>query len=260
MTETTETHLTDGVEPADSAELRIQVAAQALTESVEADQVGEHFASVADEPGLYSELFACTQPGYVGWYWVVSVSVVAGDTPTVNDVVMLPGDDAIIAPVWTPYRDRIEPGDLKPGDVLPPEADDIRLVPAWSAGDGDQTGLVDRHFQREIGLGRKWVLSIEGREGAADRWYAGEYGPDTPMAQQAPGRCGSCGFVISLAGDLSDRFGVCANESASSDGRVVALTHGCGAHSVSKPKRSDSAQIVLEPAFDTLTLDDIDPV
>src|SRR5690606_36826859 len=139
------------------------------------------------------------------------------------------------------------PGDLSPGDVLPPEEDDIRLVPAWSAGDGDPTGVVDRHFAREIGLGREWVLSIEGREDAADRWYDGDSGPDTPIAKQAPGRCGTCGFLVSRAGGLSDRFGVCANKLANSDGRVVALTPGCGAHSGSRPKRSISASNVPDP-------------
>lgn len=234
----------------------IDAARAALSEVADAGAVGDPLGAVEDAPGLVSERFACLLPGYVGWYWAVSLSVL-DDVATVNDLVLLPGDDAIVAPAWTPYRDRIRPGDLGPGDMLPPEEDDVRLVPAWSAGDGDGTGVVDRHFAREIGLGREWVLSLEGREDAADRWYAGDEGPDTAMAKQAPGVCGTCGFLVSLAGDLSDRFGVCANRLANSDGRVVALTHGCGAHSGTRPRRSASAVTLPDPVLDD-GADDLD--
>ncbi|WP_286931143.1 MULTISPECIES: DUF3027 domain-containing protein [Aeromicrobium] len=222
----------------------------ALDDSVDDGTVGDHLGSTEEAPGLVTERFACLLPGYRGWYWAVSASVL-DDQVTINDIVLLPGDEAIVAPAWTPYRERVRPGDLGPGDVLPPEEDDIRLVPAWSDGDGDETGVVDRHFAREIGLGREWVLSIEGREDAAERWYEGESGPDTPIAKQAPGVCGTCGFLVSLAGDLSDRFGVCANKMANADGRVVALTHGCGAHSGTRPKRSASASKLPDPVLDS---------
>ena len=235
-----------------------QIARAALEESVDEGAFGDHLGRLEDGPGLLTERFTCELPGYRGWYWAVSLSVLPGAEPTVNDIVLLPGDTAIVAPPWKPYRERIRPGDLGPGDVLPPEEDDIRLAPAWFEGDGDGEGVVDRHFAREIGLGREWVLSLEGREEAADRWYAGEQGPDSAMAKQAPGRCGTCGFLISLAGDLSDRFGVCGNGMATSDGKVVALTHGCGAHSGTRPKRSKSAQALPEPVLDTVGVDEIE--
>lgn len=235
-----------------------ETAREALDDSVDEGAVGDYLGREDDAPGLVTERFACTLPGYVGWYWAVSLSVLPDAEPTINDIVLLPGESAIVAPEWTPYRERIKPGDLGPGDVLPPEEDDIRLAPAWFVGDGDGEGVVDRHFAREIGLGREWVLSLEGREDAAERWYAGEQGPDTPMAKQAPGRCGSCGFLISLAGDLADRFGVCGNGMANADGKVVALTHGCGAHSGTRPKRSDSARTLPEPVLDTVGVDEVE--
>src|SRR4029453_9165888 len=126
-------------------EALIAFARAAAEEVADADSVGDYVGSV-DEGGpdvageLTAHQFVCLQPGYTGWYWSVSVS--AG--PTVNDVVLLPGEQAIVAPGWTPYRERIRPGDLSPGDVLPPEEDDIRLVPSWSAGDSQDT--VDRYF------------------------------------------------------------------------------------------------------------------
>jgi hypothetical protein len=51
------------------------------------------------------------------------------------------------------------------------------------------------------------------------------------MARAAPGRCGTCGFFLPLAGSLRGGFGVCGNEFAPADGSVVAVAFGCGAHS-----------------------------
>ncbi|EFQ82534.1 hypothetical protein HMPREF0063_11743 [Aeromicrobium marinum DSM 15272] len=220
------------------------------------DVVGDHLRAEVDADGLVSHYFASTQPGYQGWTWVVSLSAVAADAPvTVNDVVLLPGSDAIVAPAWTPYRDRIRPGDLGPGDVLPPDEDDLRLVPAWSAEDTDDD---DRPVAREIASEREWVLSREGRDMAADRWHAGAQGPDTPIAQQASGSCRTCGFMVGLAGELGGRFGLCANGMANDDGRVVTLDHGCGAHSGVRLGRSVTPQPLPPPVFDTVTNDDVE--
>jgi hypothetical protein len=51
------------------------------------------------------------------------------------------------------------------------------------------------------------------------------------MAQAAPARCATCGFRIVLRGQLGQAFGICANEISPSDGHVVTMDHGCGAHS-----------------------------
>jgi len=247
-------HMPETIDPtlASAADLARAAAVEAA-----GGEVGDHLGAVLDADLLASHHFAALEPGYRGWYWSVSLSrVAADDRVTVNDVVLLPGDDAVVAPAWTPYKERIRPGDLSPGDVLPPEEDDVRLVPAWSAGDGDDQ-TVDRYYAREIGLGREWVLSIEGREGAADRWQSGDQGPDAPIAQQASGRCGTCGFLIGLSGDLSDRFGVCGNGQANADGRVVALAHGCGAHSGAKLKRSASQQLPPH-VMDTMTAEELE--
>lgn len=234
------------------------VARAAAVEAAAPELVGEHLAVVVDADRLVSHHFACARPGYVGWYWSISVSRAPdADTVTINDVVLLPGDRAVTAPEWTPYKDRIRPGDLSPGDVLPPEDDDLRLVPAWSAGDGEEQ-VADRFFAREVGLGREHVLSLEGREMAADRWHDGAQGPDTAMAKESKGTCGGCGFLVSLAGPLSDRFGVCANGMANADGQVVSLEHGCGAHSEARLKRSASAPALPSHVHDTLTRDAVD--
>ncbi len=180
---------------------------------------------------------------------------------TVDEIVLLPGDESIVAPEWVPYRDRIQPGDLSPGDLLPTEEDDPRLVPGYLAG-GDGDEVIDaeqvREVSDELGLGRVRVLSIEGRELAAQRWYDGSHGPDAPLAQSAPATCGSCGFLVRLAGPLSRVFGACANAYANDDGRVVSLDHGCGAHSEARLATRNLPQPLPEPVLDTLTWDDLE--
>jgi hypothetical protein len=83
------------------------------------------------------------------------------------------------------------------------------------------------------------VLSREGRTQAAERWYEDDFGPDTPMARQAPAPCGTCGFLVQLAGSLRAGFGACANELSPADGRVVSVEYGCGAHSEALPPIED---------------------
>ncbi|HEY5249385.1 MAG TPA: DUF3027 domain-containing protein, partial [Dermatophilaceae bacterium] len=100
------------------------------------------------------------------------------------------------------------------------------------------------------------VLSAEGREEAAERWYRGDAGPTSPVAEKATAPCSSCGFFMSMAGALRSFFGVCANAWSPSDGRVVSLDHGCGAHSEvdlirEEPKPAEEP-VLDEFAFDVV--------
>lgn len=63
----------------------------------------------------------------------------------------------------------------------------------------------------------------------------------------------NCAFLVSLAGPLSSRFGVCANGMANDDGRVVAFDHGCGAHSDARLSRSAAPQKLPPPVYDTVS-------
>ena len=51
---------------------------------------------------------------------------------------------------------------------------------------------------------------------------------------------------------------MCANGMANADGHVVALTHGCGAHSKARLSRSAAPQTLPLPVLDTFNVDDID--
>jgi hypothetical protein len=227
----------------------------------DAGDVGDHLGHLVEGDGVVTHLFACTRKGYVGWRWSVTVAHVAGGPVTVDELVLIPGDEAIVAPAWVPYRERIKPGDLSPGDLLPVGDDDPRLVPTYSFGDdpldADAKAQV-RQVAQELGLGRVRTLSPEGLDLAAERWYDGDGGPTAPIAQAAPHHCHSCGFLVRINGHLAPYFGVCANGDANDDGRVVSMDHGCGAHSEVRLSKKQEPQPLPPPVVDTLTPDELE--
>ena len=176
--------------------------------------------------GLVSIRFACTLPGYRGWEWTVDLAVNDG-VVTVGESALLPGTDALLAPSWVPWSDRVQPGDLEPGMVLPYQAEDPRLVPGYTSTDDEEA---DELAIFEFGLGRERVLAPEARESTAQRWYRGSHGPTAPSAVASAAPCSTCAFLMPMAGSMRMMFGVCTNEWSPSDGRAVSMDHGCGAH------------------------------
>jgi hypothetical protein len=197
----------------------VELARSAAVE-VGGEAVGDHLGVRAEEEFVAAHAFAAELPGYRGWYWAVSVArAPEWDTVTVDEVVLLPGEGALLAPKWVPWQERVRPGDLGPGDLVPPPTeDDPRLVPGYVLSDDPAVESV----AWELGLGRERVLSREGRLMAAERWYAGDRGPDTAMARHAPAAC---------------------------DGQVVSAEFGCGAHSQAKVQLTpltEAAEVVYD--------------
>ncbi|GAB3054679.1 DUF3027 domain-containing protein [Intrasporangium mesophilum] len=232
------------------------LARTALDEVAEPGTVGAHLGMDLLEERLAMHWFECTSPGYRGWRWGVSVArVPRAKLATVCETNLLPGPDALLAPEWLPYADRLAPGDLGAGDVLPYRPVDPFLEQGFEAtGDED----VDQMAFFELGLGRPRVLSAEGREDAATRWYAGDGGPTSEVSVKATARCSTCGYFVPMAGALRPVFGVCANEWSPSDGRVVSLDHGCGAHSETDLEAPEPSS-VGDPIVDEFAVD-LEPV
>jgi len=207
----------------------VEVARAAITE-VPAEEVGDHEGAVAEGDRLVTHYFASLRPGYRGWQWAVTVTrAPRSKLVTICETVLLPGNGALLAPGWLPWEERLRPGDLGVGDLLPTAPDDSRLVQGYLLTDDPE---VDTESW-ELGLGRPRMMSKEGREETAQRWYDGDHGPNAAIAEAAPrhARCVSCGFLLLMGGAMKQMFGVCGNEYAPDDGRVVSLDHGCGAHS-----------------------------
>jgi DUF3027 family protein len=249
----------------------VDLARSAAVEMAGAGAVGEHLGVEADGERVVTHLFSCLDPGYRGWRWAVTVARAArARNVTVDEIVLVPGPDAVLAPPWVPWRERVRPGDLGAGDILPAAPDDERLVPTavLEGDDGMEdlttiasqlASLAESAVAASAGTGMAVscarVLSAIGRDEAALRWYTGEHGPRSPLAHLAPGPCLTCGFFVRLGGPLGQVFGVCANSYAPDDGRVVSADHGCGGHSEALPQAPGQA---LQPVIDELGYDLVD--
>ena len=79
-----------------------------------------------EEDRLTTHLFECTLPGYRGWFWFATLArAPRSKVATVCEVGLLPGDDALLAPDWVPWAQRLQ--------ALPDTAD---LDEAPAAGSG----------------------------------------------------------------------------------------------------------------------------
>ncbi|MEU0738241.1 DUF3027 domain-containing protein [Streptomyces sp. NPDC006134] len=254
----------------------LDLARAAAEEAAAPGVVGEHVGLVSEGDRVVTHFFECKELGYRGWRWAVTVARASrARIVTVDEAVLLPGPDALLAPEWVPWSERLRPGDLGPGDLLPTDAEDLRLEPGWTGEDEpppnsavseEMADLVEAEdaevttrppavprrgsiaaVAEEVGVHRARVLSRYGLHTAADRWEEA-FGPKTPMAQAAPAPCVSCGFLLRIGGSLGQAFGVCANEFSPADGRVVSLAYGCGGHSEAAvmPKPPQPAPPVID--------------
>ncbi|MDV9174362.1 DUF3027 domain-containing protein [Streptomyces sp. W16] len=241
----------------------VDLARAAAEEAAAPGVVGEHAGFESEGDRVVTHFFECKEFGYRGWRWAVTVARASrAKLVTLDEVVLLPGPDSLLAPEWVPWSERLRPGDMGPGDLLPTDAEDLRLEPGYTGEDEpppnsavseEMAELVEAEdaevtagvpaalpfaptrgsiasVAEELGIRRARVLSRYGLHVAADRWEDG-YGPQTPMAQAAPAACVSCGFLVAIGGSLGQAFGVCANEFSPADGHVVSLSYGCGGHS-----------------------------
>ena len=112
----------------------VELARHALEEFTDPITVGEYLAAVPDAERHATHLFDCTLSGYRGWRWAVTLSrVPRGRTATVCEMALLPGEEALLAPAWVPWAERLEPGDITRSDRLPRKETDERLEPGWEA-------------------------------------------------------------------------------------------------------------------------------
>lgn len=239
----------------------IDLARAAAVEVAGEDAVGSHLGVVAEEgERLVTHTFESHIPGYPDWQWSVTlVRAARAKEPTVNEAVLLPAEQAMLAPTWVPWEDRIGPGDIAPGMLMATPDNDPRLEPGFAAtdlpADADPAEWVQlRSTVAELGLGRQRVLSLFGRDEAAERWLEGPPGPKDEGSREAPGPCSTCGYFVALRGSLGTLFGACTNQYSPSDGRVVSLDHGCGGHS--DVVAGERSRELPEPAFDTIGIDE----
>lgn len=115
---------------------RRDLALAALRSIVPADEIGEGHRVRADGELLVTHLFPATARGSRGWEWYVTLTRVPGsEEATVCESGMLPGEDALLAPAWVPWSERVldsdhdedregEPGAEADGTEEPDEAEE----------------------------------------------------------------------------------------------------------------------------------------
>ena len=222
-----------------------------------ADHVGDFVGAWIVDSNVLDMRFVSALKGYEGWQWSITMyHDIQADKWTVNESSLVPTADALLAPEWIPWKDRLLPSDISPTDVLGTEPDDVRLeqgVSGGQASDSFRKTEVEEYTQivEELNLSRSRVLSAEGRAQTAERWYNGPHCPKSLATRVAAGKtCQTCGFFVQLQGELGTMFGVCANKWSQDDGRIVSLDHGCGEHSDIDPPEPSQLWIQPEPTVD----------
>src|ERR1700761_7288334 len=107
----------------------VDQARAAVAEFSGPDAVGDYLGVSYEDPAAATHRFLAHLPGYIGWQWAAVVAAYPGaDQATISA--------AVLPPAWVPWDQRVRRGDLSPGDLLPPAANDERLVPGFtSSGD-----------------------------------------------------------------------------------------------------------------------------
>ena len=74
--------------------------------------IGPHLGAKSEGDRLVTHLFESRLPGYGGWQWyAVLTRNSRSKVVTVNELGLLPSGDAILAPEWVPWAERVRPED-----------------------------------------------------------------------------------------------------------------------------------------------------
>ena len=85
----------------------VAIAREGLRGVARDGEVGD-FLPPEEGDGVWTVRATSLQAGYPGWLWTVLVTPAEDGTPTVTEVHLLPGDDALLSPEWVPWSERLE--------------------------------------------------------------------------------------------------------------------------------------------------------
>lgn len=102
-----------------------------------------------EEERLSTHLFECAMSGYRGWFWFATLArAPRSKRVTVCEVGLLPGSDALLAPQWLPWSERILPGDSEERDAGYEEVDTVESDDVLDVEDIDD--LVSAQLDEEL--------------------------------------------------------------------------------------------------------------
>ena len=79
----------------------------ALAEITSVESVGADAGQKDEGDGVVSVYFDTNLTGYPGWHWTVSIATLEGEQPSVLETELTPAEDALLAPDWVPWSDRL---------------------------------------------------------------------------------------------------------------------------------------------------------
>lgn len=84
------------------------VALELLTQTSEPGSVGKFLSEAEIAKGAVELRFECTLRGYQNWYWsVIFTQVDKRKEATISEVNLLAGENALLAPAWVPWAERL---------------------------------------------------------------------------------------------------------------------------------------------------------
>ena len=120
------------------------VALQGVREIAPAHAIGLVHHVRAEEERLSTHLFECSLPGYRGWFWFATLSrAPRSRVATICEVGLLPGDDALIAPDWVPWADRVRPEDLEENAEQENVESDVAIEESAESGEPVENNSVE---------------------------------------------------------------------------------------------------------------------
>ncbi len=136
----------------------VPLARAALAEITPESTIGEPLGHVVEAAGAVSLLFASNLAGYPGWHWTVTVGRADDDAqPTVLEAELMPGDDALLAPDWVPWSERLAEYQAAQ-EALAAEAEE-----AGAEGDADEDGAADAAKRAAVEPHKRAMLLIARR-------------------------------------------------------------------------------------------------
>lgn len=90
------------------ANKNLELAQSALAELSDGS-FGKLISETEPEKSVLEFRFDCTKRGYQSWHWVVTLSQPDKRKPaTISEVTLLAGPDALLAPQWIPWAERLK--------------------------------------------------------------------------------------------------------------------------------------------------------
>ena len=85
----------------------LEVARAAAVENAGEKAISKFVELIDEGDGAFSFVFEAKLEGYQGWHWSVTLFDGGDEAPTISEVVLLPGENALLAPAWVPWSERL---------------------------------------------------------------------------------------------------------------------------------------------------------